>query len=94
MITSTAIRKEIADLIQGPAGQLEVVHAKPIGKERKAFGIVCHPHPLFGGTMDNKVVTTLTKTFQYLGLSTARFNFRGVEEVLANLHRGMASWTI
>jgi alpha/beta superfamily hydrolase len=78
MITTTAIRKEIADLIEGPAGQLEVVRANPIGKDRKAFGIVCHPHPLFGGTMDNKVVTTLTKTFQHLGLYTARFNFRGV----------------
>jgi alpha/beta superfamily hydrolase len=48
------------------------------GKERSAIGIVCHPHPLFGGTMHNKVVTTLSKTFQYLGLDTVRFNFRGV----------------
>lgn len=75
--TITTIHKETAELIKGPVGQLEVVRAKPIGKERRAFGIVCHPHPLFGGTMDNKVVTTLVKTFQHLGLHTARFNFRG-----------------
>lgn len=79
MITTTpTIRTETAELIKGPAGQLEVVQAGPIGEERKAFGIVCHPHPLFGGTMDNKVVTTLVKTFQCLGLPTTRFNFRGV----------------
>jgi alpha/beta superfamily hydrolase len=77
-MTSSTIHKENAELIQGPIGQLEVVRANPIGKERAAFGIICHPHPLFGGTMDNKVVTTLTKTFQHLGLHTARFNFRGV----------------
>jgi alpha/beta superfamily hydrolase len=42
------------------------------------FGVVCHPHPQFGGTMDNKVVHTLARTFQELGMPTIRFNFRGV----------------
>lgn len=77
MIT-TATKKEIIQLIAGPVGQLEVAVSEPIGESRSAIGIVCHPHPLFGGTMDNKVVTTLTKTFQYLGLHVVRFNFRGV----------------
>ena len=78
MIITPGIRTQNAELIQGPSGQLEVVQEKPIGKDRSAFAIVCHPHPLYGGTMDNKVVTTLVKSFQYLGLHTARFNFRGV----------------
>ncbi len=67
-------------LIQGPAGKLEVA-VDPVEEgveERRAFGIVCHPHPLYGGTMQNKVVTTLAKAFQFLGLTTVRFNFRGV----------------
>lgn len=40
--------------------------------------VICHPHPLFGGTMDNKVVTTVARAAQTLGISTLRFNFRGV----------------
>lgn len=40
--------------------------------------IMCHPHPLFGGTMDNKVVTTVVRAARDLGLNTLRFNFRGV----------------
>lgn len=75
---STRIKHETTELINGPAGQLEVAIDAPIGKERSALGIVCHPHPLYGGTMHNKVVTTLAKTFQGLGVTTIRFNFRGV----------------
>ncbi len=59
----------------GPAGDVEMITTpgnKPI------TAIVCHPHPLYGGTMSNKVVTTLARTFHDKGLSTIRFNFRGV----------------
>ena len=65
-------------LIDGPAGKLEVAVSEPTEEERSAWGIVCHPHPLHGGTMNNKVVTTLAKTFQEMGFNTVRFNFRGV----------------
>jgi alpha/beta superfamily hydrolase len=64
-------------LIEGPAGMLEVALADP-GPERVGVAVVAHPHPLFGGTMDNKVVTTLARTFNELGLAAVRFNFRGV----------------
>lgn len=74
----TLTQHETVHIIQGPAGQLEVVMAKPTARERAAWGIVCHPHSLYGGSMQNKVVTTLVKTFQHLGVNTARFNFRGV----------------
>src|SRR4051794_7168959 len=43
-----------------------------------AIAVIAHPHPLFGGTMDNKVVTTLAKAFVDAGCATYRFNFRGV----------------
>ncbi len=42
------------------------------------FGVVCHPHPLYGGTLDNKVVYTLARAFVELGVPGIRFNFRGV----------------
>jgi len=44
------------------------------------FLIICHPHPLFGGTMDNKVVTTAAKTYLDAGINVIRFNYRGVDE--------------
>lgn len=74
----TLTKDETIQLIHGPAGQLEVICAAPDAAKRHAWGIICHPHPLYGGTMHNKVVTTLVKTFQALGLNTVRFNFRGV----------------
>jgi uncharacterized protein len=74
----TTHTKEITQLIDGPAGKLEIAVSEPIGEPRNAWGVVCHPHPLYGGTMHNKVVTTLAKTFQGMGVITVRFNFRGV----------------
>lgn len=71
-------KEETAVTIAGPAGELEAVIASPIGDDKKILGFICHPHPLYGGTMTNKVVTTLVKTFQHQGVTTVRFNFRGV----------------
>lgn len=64
---------------QGPAGALEVLYAEPVGVLR-GLVVVCHPHPLYGGTMHNKVVTTLAQAFDRSGYATVRFNFRGVGE--------------
>lgn len=75
---STRTKTEITQLIQGPVGKLEVVCSIADEEKKSAWGIVCHPHPLYSGTMNNKVVTTLTKAFQGIGLNTVRFNFRGV----------------
>jgi len=74
----TILTNEATQLIKGPTGQLELAIGEPLAEEREAWGVVCHPHPLYGGTMHNKVVTTLAKTFQGLGVPTVRFNFRGV----------------
>jgi uncharacterized protein len=66
-------------ILAGPAGDIEARIETPHGLERvAAFAVVCHPHPLFGGTLDNKVVYTLARSFHDLGMPTIRFNFRGV----------------
>lgn len=65
-------------LLEGPAGQLEVLTTWPKTTTQQTVGIICHPHPLQEGTMNNKVVTMIAKAFDHLGLATVRFNFRGV----------------
>jgi alpha/beta superfamily hydrolase len=66
-------------LIDGPAGPLEARVEDPMpGAAPAVVGVVCHPHPLYGGTMQNKVVHTLARAMQELGAPTVRFNFRGV----------------
>lgn len=64
-------------LIQGNAGTLQV---RPLWQESDAVAVICHPHPLMGGTMDNKVVTTIARFFRNKGISVVQFNFRGVGE--------------
>jgi len=69
--------------IPGPAGALQGLLEDPQGEAapaRAGFAVVCHPHPLFGGTMLNKVVHTLARALQEQGLATLRFNYRGVGE--------------
>ena len=63
--------------IAGPAGALELALNAP-NQAPRGIALVAHPHPLQGGTMDNKVVQTLAKTFAALGYLSVRFNFRGV----------------
>ena len=64
-------------MLQGAAGQIEALRDEPAGASR-GVAVVAHPHPLFGGTMDNKVVQTLARAFVQCGWSVVRFNFRGV----------------
>ena len=92
--------------IAGPAGAIEALLEDPQRAPRTGFGVICHPHPLHGGTMQNKVVHTLARALQELGLPTLRFNFRGVGEsegvydegrgesadALAVIHWGRARW--
>ncbi len=63
--------------IAGPAGALECATDGPAGAPRGTV-VLCHPHPQFGGTLDNKVVQTLARAFLQLGYRAVRFNFRGV----------------
>lgn len=64
-------------LIDGPIGKIETDVNDP-GGARRGIALIAHPNPVQGGTKDNKVVTTLAKTFFALGYVTARPNFRGV----------------
>ena len=63
--------------LQGEAGAIEALRDEPEQMPR-GVAIVAHPHPLFGGTMDNKVVQTLARALVQCGWSVVRFNFRGV----------------
>jgi len=65
--------------IDGGAGRIETVLERPQDAPR-GLALVAHPHPLYGGTLDNKVVQTLAKTFVELGYAALRPNFRGVGE--------------
>lgn len=64
--------------LEGPVGRLEAILWAPT--DRASFelaAVVCHPHPLFGGTLHNKVVYQATKSLDRMGIPTLRFNFRG-----------------
>ncbi len=70
--------------LPGPVGRLEALwHA---GKAGMPGAVVCHPHPLYGGTMRNRVVYWLARVLEEAGMSVLRFNFRGVE-------KSEGSWT-
>jgi uncharacterized protein len=68
-------------LLGGPAGVIETAtepaEVEP-GGSSQGIAVICHPHPLHGGTMHNKVVTIIERSLRELGLDTVRFNFRGI----------------
>ena len=72
-MTPRTVREQIA----GPAGAIECAVDRPATPPR-GLAIVCHPHPQFGGTLDNKVVQTIARACLELGWASVRFNFRGV----------------
>jgi alpha/beta superfamily hydrolase len=64
--------------VAGPAGRLEAVLEEPAEGNAREAALVCHPHPLHGGTLHNKVVHRLARGLRAGGCATLRFNFRGV----------------
>jgi alpha/beta superfamily hydrolase len=64
--------------IDGPAGQLEALLEVPKQVDRHTVAVLCHPHPQHQGTMMNKVIHTLSRSMNDLGIPAVRFNFRGV----------------
>jgi alpha/beta superfamily hydrolase len=72
-MTPRTVREQIA----GPAGPIECAVDRP-PLQAHGFALVCHPHPQFGGTLDNKVVQTIARACLDLGWASVRFNFRGV----------------
>lgn len=76
-------------LLTGAAGAIEVVTAPATAAPQPIIGVICHPHPLQGGTLRNKVVTTVHRAFQQLGVATVRFNFRGVGQSEGSFAQGV-----
>ena len=72
-MTPRTVRDEVA----GPAGRIECAVDRP-AEAALGLAVVCHPHPQFGGTLDNKVVQTIARACLELGWASVRFNFRGV----------------
>ena len=68
------------EFVAGPVGRIECAIDGPEGAPPIGVALLAHPHPLFGGTLDNKVVQTLARAFVELGYETWRPNFRGVGE--------------
>src|SRR4026209_2836913 len=69
------------EFVAGPAGRIECAVDQPDSSPRgvaRGVALIAHPHPLFGGTLDNKVVQTLARAFLDLGYETWRPHFRGV----------------
>jgi len=83
-LTPKATRRVVID---GPAGPLEIVHNVPESPPR-GVALIAHPLPTHGGTLDNKVVQTLAKTFVALGYAAVRFNFRGVGQSAGTFDEG------
>jgi uncharacterized protein len=73
--------------LRGPSGEIEALRDDPSGPS-KGVAVISHPHPLFGGTMDNKVVQTLARAFVQSGWSAVRFNFRGVGQSAGQYDEG------
>jgi len=64
--------------LRGPAGAIQAIQEGPSERDPLGIALLCHPHPLHDGTMNNKVVHTLARAFVSLGCVAIRFNFRGV----------------
>ena len=76
--------------LEGPAGRLEaVLWTPPAPSLPKLAAVACHPHPLFGGTMHNKVVYQVAKSLDALGIPVLRFNFRGAGKSAGVHDRGI-----
>lgn len=65
------------ETIPGPVGVLQILVEQPKAEPR-ALAVICHPHPLHGGSLSNKIVHQLARTFTGMGAVSVRFNFRGV----------------
>ena len=76
-------------LLDGPAGKLEAILEEPEDTEPRELALVAHPHPLYGGTMHNKVVHRLARGFRRAGAAVLRFNFRGVGKSQGAYNQGV-----
>ncbi|MBA2673925.1 alpha/beta fold hydrolase [Ramlibacter sp.] len=66
--------------VAGPSGRLQAQRDEPLDAAPRGTAVIAHPHPLFGGTMHNKVAYTLARAFVQAGWAAVRFNFRGTDQ--------------
>ena len=84
--------RTVKTTLAGPAGALEALVDTPElaeGQVLRGVAVIAHPHPQFGGTMDNKVVQTLARAFVQSGWQAVRFNFRGVGASQGQYDKGL-----
>lgn len=72
----------------GPVGNLEGKFAQPNQPTKNYAAVICHPHPVYGGTMENKVAYTLSRAMLDCGIAALRFNYRGVGNSAGNYNHG------
>lgn len=80
---------DTAMTLTGPVGSLEALITVPREQTKSIIVVICHPHSLFGGTMHNKVVYTMARACNQMGLRTVRFNFRGVGKSAGEYAQGV-----
>jgi len=83
-----AVARLVPLLLQGPAGKLETILQEREGASPGIVALVCHPHPLYGGTLNNKVTHRVAATLFERGAAVLRFNFRGVGKSEGTHDRG------
>lgn len=76
-MTDTAVTRLVPVTLRGPAGSLEALLQTREPEDQRLAALVCHPHPLYGGTMHNKVVHRIASVLADRGAAVLRFNFRG-----------------
>jgi alpha/beta superfamily hydrolase len=74
--------------IPGPAGEIEGIYSY-VSRKVSRLAILCHPHPLYGGTMHNKVIYSIAMALNQIGYATVRFNFRGVGRSAGSFNHGI-----
>jgi hypothetical protein len=74
--------------ISGPVGELEAILTVPPNAQAEVLAVLCHPHPLFGGSMENKVIFTAHRACRDAGVASIRFNFRGVGKSAGRFDNG------
>ncbi len=74
--------------LSGPMGPLQAILSVPPHARAKSLAVLCHPHPLFGGTMENKVIFTAHRACRDASMASLRFNFRGVGESAGEFDHG------
>jgi alpha/beta superfamily hydrolase len=87
-MNSAIAKKSEMVFIPGPEGELEGIFSY-VSKRVSHLAVLCHPHPLYGGTMHNKVIYSIAMALNQIGFATVRFNFRGVGRSSGSFNHGI-----